>query len=85
MRAADAAALLVVVGTTGTTNLPLQIGQRAVHGGVPTLVINPEPNPFSELVQDRPESAFLQGTAGHWVPSVATQIREALAAQSAAP
>jgi NAD-dependent protein deacetylase/lipoamidase len=78
LRAADSAALLVVVGTTGTTNLPLQIGQRAARRAVPTLVINPEPNPFSELASGLPESAFLEGTAGHWVPRVAAHIRAAL-------
>jgi NAD-dependent deacetylase len=78
LRAADSAALLVVVGTTGTTNLPLQIGQRAARRGVPMLVINPEPNPFSELACGLPESAFLQGTAGHWVPRVAAHVRAAL-------
>lgn len=78
LRAADSAALLVVVGTTGTTNLPLQIGERAARRGVPMLVINPEPNPFSELARGLPESAFLEGTAGRWVPVVAAHIRAAL-------
>jgi NAD-dependent deacetylase len=78
LRAADSAALLVVVGTTGTTNLPLQIGERAVRRGVPTLIINPEPNPFSELAHGLPECAFLEGTAGHWVPRVAAHIHAAL-------
>lgn len=78
LRAADSAALLVVVGTTGSTNLPLQIGDRAARRGVPTLVINPEPNPFSDLARGLPESAFLEGTAGHWVPRVAAHIRAAL-------
>jgi len=77
LRAVDSAALLVVVGTTGTTNLPLQIGERAVRRGVPTLVINPEPNAFSALVQGQPETAFLQGTAGHWVPRVVALVRDA--------
>jgi NAD-dependent deacetylase len=80
LRAADSAALLVVVGTTGSTNLPLQIGQRAARRGVPTLVINPEPNAFVELAGGLPEAAFLQGTAGHWVPRVAAHIRAALEA-----
>jgi len=78
LRAADSAALLVVVGTTGTTNLPLQIGERAARHRVPTLVINPEPNSFCELVRGMPESAFLAGTAGDWVPLVEAQIRAAL-------
>jgi NAD-dependent deacetylase len=78
LRAADSAALLVVVGTTGTTNLPLQIGQRAARRGVPTLIINPEPNPFCDLVRGLPEAAFLQGNAGDWVPRVAAHIRTAI-------
>jgi NAD-dependent deacetylase len=78
LRAADSAALLIVVGTTGSTNLPLQIGERAARRAVPTLVINPEPNPFSELARELPEAAYLEGTAGHWVPLVAAQIRAAL-------
>lgn len=78
LRAADSAALLVVVGTTGTTNLPLQIGQRAARRGVPLLVINPEPNPFSELARGLPGSAFLEGTAGHWVPRIVAHIRASI-------
>lgn len=78
LRAADSAALLVVVGTTGTTNLPLQIGQRAARRGLPMLVINPEPNPFAELAAAVPDGAFLQGTAGEWVPRVAAHVRQAL-------
>ena len=75
LRAADAAALLVVVGTTGTTNLPLQIGERVARRRMPVLVVNPEPNPFSELVDGLPGCAYLQGRAGHWLPRVAELIR----------
>jgi NAD-dependent deacetylase len=49
LRAAAKAALLVVVGTTGTTNLPLRIGDLAARCGAPLVIINPEPSPFSEL------------------------------------
>jgi NAD-dependent deacetylase len=76
LRAADDAALLIVVGTTGTTNLPLQIGERAARKAA-VLVINPEPNPFSELARTLPEGAYLRGRAGHWVPRVASLIRAA--------
>lgn len=75
LRAADAAALLVVVGTTGTTNLPLQIGERVAQRRVPVLVVNPEPNSFSELVRGLPQCAYLQGRAGQWLPRVAELIR----------
>jgi NAD-dependent deacetylase len=74
LRAADDATLLVVVGTTGTTNLPLQIGERAARRAA-VVVINPEPNPFSELARALPEGAYLRGLAGRWVPRVVSLIR----------
>jgi NAD-dependent deacetylase len=74
MVAASDAALLVVVGTTGATNLPLQMARRAVERGIPMVVINPEPNPFSEMAQHLRHGAFLQGTAGRWVPEVVEQL-----------
>ncbi len=66
--AANRAAALVVIGTTGATNLPMQIGLTATRRRIPLLVINPEPNPFTELINATDHGAFLQGTAGNWVP-----------------
>jgi NAD-dependent deacetylase len=78
LRAAADAALLVVVGTTGTTSLPLRIGEVAARGGTPFVVINPEPSPFSELAAQS-GGIFLQGRAGQWLPEVARQLRAATA------
>jgi len=77
LEAADEAALLVVIGTTATTNLPLQIGERAARRRVPMIVINPDPNPFAELARGLPEGVYLEGRAGHWLPRVADLIRQA--------
>ncbi len=68
--AAKTAALLVVIGTTGATNLPLQVGELAVRADAPLVVINPEPNPFSELVKRVSVGVFLEGRAGEWVPDL---------------
>jgi NAD-dependent deacetylase len=68
--AAKTAALLVVIGTTGATNLPLQVGELAVRADAPLVVINPEPNPFSELVKHVSAGVFLEGKAGEWVPDL---------------
>ena len=62
------ASLVIGIGTTGATSLPMHIGTIASQRGVPRLVVNPEPNPFSSLVQRTGCGAFLQGTAGEWVP-----------------
>lgn len=77
MRAAALARLLVVIGTTGATNLPLQIGGLVAARGAPMLVLNPEPNPFSEFAEQC-EGLFLQGTAGGLVPDVCERIASAL-------
>ncbi len=49
MQKATAADLLIVVGTSGTTNLPMQIGAHVATRGVAMLDINPDENPFSRL------------------------------------
>lgn len=66
--------MLIVVGTTGATSLPMHIGSIAAQRGIPMIVVNPEPNPFSELVQRTGKGVFLRGTASRWVPEIATAL-----------
>jgi len=75
--AARRASLLIVVGTTGATSLPIHIGTIAAQRGVPMIVVNPEPNPFSNLVQRTGHGAFVSGTAGHWVPKLVDALPSA--------
>jgi NAD-dependent deacetylase len=74
LRAASEAALLVVVGTAGVTNLPLQVGALVARRGAPMIVINPEPSPFTEFAEEAERGCVLQGRAGEWVPPVAEAI-----------
>lgn len=67
-RAAEAA-LLVVVGTAGATNLPMQIGHRVLRSGAPILDINVEDNPFSELAV-RSGGLALRGGAATVLPAL---------------
>ena len=66
-----------MVGTTGATSLPMHIGSIAAQRGVPMIVVNPEPNPFSALVRRSGNGAFLAGTAGQWVPELADALPSA--------
>jgi NAD-dependent deacetylase len=75
--AAQSASLLLVVGTTGATSLPMHIGTIAAQRGIPMIVINPEPNPFSALVQRTAHGTFLSGTAGQWVPEIVDALPSA--------
>ena len=70
IEAARLASVVVVIGTTGATSLPMHIGTMASQRGVPMLVVNPEPNPFSAMVDRSGRGAFLVGTAGEWVPQI---------------
>jgi len=72
--AAMAADLLVVVGTAGQTNLPLQVGSVVARRGAPMVVVNPEPNPFTEFASRNDTGLFLEGTAGAWVPLLCDRI-----------
>jgi NAD-dependent deacetylase len=70
MRAAAEADLLLVVGTSGATNLPSQIGRLCYREGTPIVDVNPEPNPFSELAQSMPRGYAARGPASRLVPEI---------------
>ena len=66
--------LLVVIGTSGATNLPMHIGAIVASRGVPMLVINRDPNPFSAEVERFECGWFAQGQAGEIVPEVVQKL-----------
>jgi NAD-dependent deacetylase len=70
IEAARNASIVIIAGTTGATSLPMHIGTMAAQRGVPMLVVNPEPNPFSAMVQRTGRGVFLEGTAGEWIPQI---------------
>lgn len=74
LEAATRTPLLIVVGTTGATNLPLHIGAMVARRRAPFVVINPEPNPFTRMAEEAGTGVFLQGSAGHWVPALARRL-----------
>ena len=80
--AAQRCAMLVIVGTTGQTNLPIQMAEAAFHAGAPLIVINPEPNPLSDAVERTGQGAFLCGTAGEHVPRLVETLKPALASEA---
>jgi NAD-dependent deacetylase len=74
LRAAEAAAALVVVGTSGATTLPARICEIVASRGAPMLVIDPEPTVFSELAERSPRGRFLRGPASALVPALVEAI-----------
>jgi NAD-dependent deacetylase len=72
LEAARRAALLLVVGTSGATNLPAQIGELAWRLGTPIVDVNPDDNPFAALAARR--GVALRGPAGAWLPAIARAL-----------
>ncbi len=70
VRAAAAADLLLTVGTSGATNLPMQVGMIVARSGGVIVDVNPDPNPFSEIAEQS-GGFFCQGPAGQVLPEIA--------------
>ncbi len=76
LAAVDRASALVIVGTSGGTNLPMQVAAHAYERGIPVIAIGPDETPFTRLAESGP-GAFLQGGATAWVPLLTEALTEA--------
>jgi NAD-dependent deacetylase len=76
LRAAEEAAALIVVGTSGATTLPARMCELVAARGAPMLVVDPEPTVFSELAERSPRGRFLRGPASVLVPALVEQLAE---------
>lgn len=74
IRAARAAAMLVVVGTSGATSLPVRMAEIVTARGGRLVVLNPEESPFSGLARRLPAGVFVRGAAGTLVPAAVDLI-----------
>jgi NAD-dependent deacetylase len=75
LRAAREAALLVVVGTSGATNLPHQMVSTVARNGRGLLVVNADPSPFTELAESIPSGAFWPTPSAAALPALVAQMR----------
>ncbi len=74
LRAAAAADLLLVVGTSGATNLPMQIGEIAYRRGAALVDVNPEENPFAELAERSARGFFARGSGCERLPEIVAAL-----------
>ena len=75
LRVARSASMLIVVGTSGVTNLPLQVAAAALERGIPLIVLNgDECTTFAGIAARSPFGWFEQGPATELVPAVAEYI-----------
>jgi NAD-dependent deacetylase len=74
LAAIERAGLVIVVGTSGSTTLPNMIVQRAYEHGVPFVVINREPSPFTQLAEQADHGYYCEAGAGDALPSLIAAI-----------
>lgn len=72
--AVERAALVIVVGTSGATNLPSLIVHRTAARQVPLLVINRDASPYSSMAERIPSGLFVQGPAGEVLPPLVNYL-----------
>jgi len=78
LAAAAQTGLLLIVGTSGATNLPNQVARTVAASGGTIIDVNPTPNPFSELALSTPGGAFIQQPSGRFLPDLLQAMRQEL-------
>jgi NAD-dependent deacetylase len=73
LQAADRARTVIIVGSTASTNLPVQIAERAAFAGAQLIDINIDDNPFGDLAV-RSGGRILRGPAGQLLPGLIDEI-----------
>jgi len=85
LQTAAATGMLWIVGTSGSTNLPLQVAAEVARRGGTLVDVNPAANPFSQLARRTPGGAFVPQTAARFLPAMLAVFKELLADPTTAP
>lgn len=75
------AAVLVTIGTSGATNLPMHVGAIAARRGALLIDVNPGDNPFARLARQS-GGTHVEGGAGEMVPALVDVIVDRLSRSS---
>lgn len=68
MATAQQTDLLIIVGTSASTNLPNQVAAMVYNRGGTIIDVNVEENPFSELADNSPDGQFIKQAAAVFLP-----------------
>jgi NAD-dependent deacetylase len=74
LKAASEATLLLVVGTSGSTNLPMQMGYLMARRKASLVDVNPGITPFTRLAETTARGFFVQGRATKKLPEIVDHL-----------
>ncbi len=77
LKAAQETDLLIIVGTSGATNLPNQVAAQVNQSGGIIVDINIEENPFSNLAIQSGNGFFVQETSASALPAIVDVLAKA--------
>jgi NAD-dependent deacetylase len=70
--------LLLIVGTSGATNLPAQVAMTVARRGATLIDINIEADPFSRLAEASPGGGFIRSPSGEALPELLKRLENAM-------
>lgn len=71
---AERCGTLLTIGTTGQTNLPVQMVRSVIAKGGHFVDINIAENDFGQLAERLPTGRALKGKAGEWLPKLVAEL-----------
>jgi NAD-dependent deacetylase len=74
LAAAERAALLIVVGTSASTNLPWHVVRTVAGNRAGLIDINIDDNPFAEIARELPTGVAVRGRASELIPAIAEEL-----------
>lgn len=74
LAAVASAGLLLVVGTSGATSLPMHMGLAAIRRGAAIIDVNPDDNPFGEMAAQSDHGAVCRAAAGAVLPELVERL-----------
>ena len=72
--AAGQCRMLIVVGSSGATSLPMHAMAEAARARARVIDINPEDNPFATFARGYERGLSIRGSACEWVPRLAERL-----------
>lgn len=74
LSAAEEADLLLIVGTSAATNLPIHVAKLAARCGAAFIAVNPEPSLFTSQAERLPRGVWLEATAEAALPAICDRL-----------
>jgi NAD-dependent deacetylase len=70
----EKADLLLIIGTSGATSLPLMMARLALQRNLAVIEVNPEPSAFTVAIQRHARGLYLASTASACVPALVDNL-----------